>query len=381
MPTIPLRIRLTLAALLSFVACTSAAPSIDPDIAIESLAHAYAARPIDERIDIRVTINDASREESIYVQMLPDSNYALQLGDINLWTEKDRFLAVHRNNAATYFSASRPEGRAQWGVLESILPPLLTPQLSLVHGIEKGFSAPISYTRGIVWKSCETDETVNPPVVRMKGEGEAVTVDLIADQNLTRMLRMIVRMESRRTRIDMTFHQEPQGLEPPKLGIDLADRTAVESITDLAPASGDLRPGVVLPDLVLQTPANTTAAPITGPCVLALIRNNAENPTSWLDAAQRHARARGYIAAVPIIVFTLGEASTQFTEKLDAWTLALAPDPVRYSLSPATTIDRFATGHAGVLVVIDAQNTIKAVVPLTNETIDEALEKLTAADK
>lgn len=381
MPTIPLRVRLTLAAALSLALPALAAPAIDPDIAIESLAHAYSSAPIDERIDIRVTIVDSAREESVTVHMRPDGNYALELGDITLWTDGPRFLAVHRHNAATVFTAQRPEGRAQWGVLQSILPPILAPQLSLVHGIEKGFSSPISYTRNIVWKSCETDETVNPPVVRMKGEGDANTIDLIADQNLTRILRMIVRIESSRTRIDMTFHQEPQGLEPAPLGVDINGRTTVESITDLAPAAGDLKPGAKLPDFVLLSPVEPPPPPITGPAVVLLYRSNALEPFHWVEAARRFSIARSYATSFPIIVYTLGETSRQLKEKLEAWSMTLAPDPVRYTISPSTTIDRFAPGHPGVFVTIDAENTITSVVPLTNEDDNQALTKLNAANQ
>lgn len=357
------------------------AAGIDPDIAIESLAHAYAEAPVDERIDIRVTIGDSSREESIGVQMLPDSNYALQLGDITLWTDKDQFLAVHRLNAGTYFSASRPEGRAQWGVLESLVPPLLAPQLALVHGIEKGFGAPTGYTRNIAWKTCQIDETVNPPMVRLHGEGPDATVDVIADQGLTRMLRVIVRMESRRTRIDMSFDRSPAGLDAPKLGVDIDGRTRVESITELAPKAGDLQVGSKLPDFVLESTDNSRLERLAGPGVLVIFRNNAENPTGWIGAAQRHAAARSYPGVFPVVVFTLGEASKAFSEKLNAWSLALAPAPVRYSISPATTIDRLAPGSAGVLVVIDATQTIKAIVPVNHEDTDAVLDQLTNADR
>lgn len=360
---------------------TASAASIDPDIAIESLADAYSKSPVDERVDIRVTIADSSREESIGVQMLPDSNYALELGDITLWTEKDRFLAVHRLNAGAYFSAKRPDGRAQWGVLESLLPPLCVPQLALVHGLEKGFSAPTGFTRNIVWKSCEVDETVSPPVVRLHGEGDGNLVDLVADQHLSRILRFVVRIEARRTKIDMTFTRQPAGLDAPKLGVDLAGRTQVESIAELAPVSGDVRVGMKLPDLVLQSVDTASVNVLSGPCVLVMFRSSAELPAPWVEAAHRHAKSRSYACVAPVVVFTLGEAAKQFKEKLDAWSLALAPDAVRYSLSPATTVDRFAPGSAGVLVVIDGAMTVKAIVALSAEDADTAAARLGEADK
>jgi hypothetical protein len=139
---------------------------------------------------------------------------------------------------------------------------------------------------------------------------------------------------------------------------------------------GDLKVGSTLPDLVLQTTDTSRVERLAGPCILVMFRNSAERPLLWLGAAQRFTVERAAGAAVPIVVFTLGEAAREFNEKLNAWSLALAPDPVRYSVSPGTTIDRFAPGKPGVLIVVDAQQTITSVVPLTDEDQDGAYARI-----
>lgn len=436
----PLRFFHILLCLLSTPALADSAA----DLAIRDLQRTYQSAPTCERIGIEVrtpgpvpgTPQRVARS-SFIVRVQPGENpgevaaLALDLGQLRIWADTaDRSLAVaHSRDASTFFQSDLAPPLTS-AALARVLPPVLIPQLDLASSNSVSTSL-WPYATEITWNSVEQD--ANAPsrrTIRGTFSSGSVTITTSA----ARLRTLTIDLPAKSTSI--TLNCSPVGpCDVHKAAIDPARRTRVDSVEDLKPRAGTLRVGVRVPEMPLTRAGSgstkwslgdllappeealrtnpTTPAAEHAVLVLqrvlpqgtasALARFSTDRlaellipmrrasflPKTGPEAERDPAALLARFGLAPVLVMSgptppapddILRRLREADEKWGGRTGERSQVEILWSTEASATIDLFAPGAEAVIVILDADSVLRAVITIDPQaTTDQVADQIAAA--
>lgn len=347
---------------------------LDPAHAVTQFRKAYFKRPFVESMEVYVVTPSERKRETVVIRGSIKGELRLELGELTLWTDGPRLLAVNRLNAGVYFEGVL-EGPDRAAALTKLLPPLPVPQIGLAlqpvttaadaWGVSP-LCSPLHWTRALA------GQHAGRPGVELVASGETCSAGVIGVGDPPALVEVESRTQhdgiTTTLRADITRLDEPVG----RIDADLRARTRVASLTELTAMVGDVRPGLALPELIIEPlqraerPAKAAFVPAGMAGVLVLMRDAAPEIEASVNACRAMVPpARPGAAPVwfrVVGVAPLGDAKqrsslTQVLGRVDAGAAGV-------SYSARSTIERFAPGKAACAVVVDASGLVTAVIEL-----------------
>lgn len=354
---------------------------LDPAHAVAQFRKAYHRRAFVESIEVYVTTPSQRRRETVIVRGNIRGEVAIDLGDLSLWTDGPKLLAVHRLNARLYFDAPL-EGTDRAASVVAQVPPLPVPQLALAL---QSPDAPASswivspICRPLRWDGASAFTRAGRPCVELSATGESCAAAVVGAGDPPRLRE--VRSELHRDdgvttmRADITRLDEPVG----RFGADLRGRTRVAALSELVPIPGDLRPGLAMPEMLAEPlrrrADRTPRIPSAGkPSVIIIVTD----ASPAVESSARACRDTAGTSAILIGVAPLADSEPRrnmraMLERLDAQGAAI-------SYSARSTIDRLAPGRPGAAAVVDSTGLIVRILELPDpraaESVREALDSI-----
>lgn len=379
MPTPILRPALAalLALLLALQAHAQDTAPVDPAHVVAQLRRAYHKRPIVESVEVEARTPSDRRKETYTFRASAKGEIRLDLGDLILWTDGPRLLAVHRLNAGTYFEAELdPADRA--ASVRAALPPLPVPQLDLA--LQRPEAATADWNPGLPcadsvrWTEAAAITLAQKPGHVLRAADPDCRRSAVCLGQPPRLIA--VQSSVTKDAVETTVRATITKLDEPvgRLEADLRGRDRVEHLTDLKAAAGDLRPGLAMPELIAE-PLKRDGKPGTllalGKPTLLIVAagldEKSEAAAKSLRAAATHAKADfRLIAAAPLIDTPARRALFDAARRIDdraAWV----------SYSPQTTLRRLTTSAPAASAVIDHTGLITAVEPLDDAAARDRL--------
>lgn len=354
------------ALLLLLAAALAANPEViplEPSIVLDDLTASYRDAPTAERIDVRASAGGQVRAETIHLWIQPPDHLRIDFGDLVLWSDSKVIRIAHRHDEQGYFeSPVDPAGLAN--TLEALLPPFPMPQISLAFADDPG-SALTPYARGVLWTGASADDARRPAAVRLEGSSDRAEVLLTSDAESSRVHAMKISLDGGRTVIDLMVEPLPPAeatLQP----IDLTKRERVSEISLLRPRPARVALGDTLPPMRLEIWRNDTPCieePL-GPAAVVFLRRwrPGTSPHAAYSAAERIIAESPGFALYAVLVIEPGQpAESAF---IDGAEQEADPIHIHRTHDPDGTIARFDHEADLVLVVIDRERRVKAVVPL-----------------
>lgn len=306
----------------------------------ERAAAAYRSGPTGEELTVRLTDESGSVEETLRVWSDPGRVSLIELGGIRAALTKHVVVAVREGDGERAFvaTAGRDAGEA------------LAEHLAGAPAIPAALA--MGGSPGAVWPLSADDDAV----VSLTSEGRLrlITADLGGGRTVSIRFRAL----------------DPA--EAPAWEVSLAGRARVGSLEQLAAfdepaATGRVRAGDDAPTLLLLTLEVrpwTLKSRESGAVALTLCRGRTPGASAGFGAALDVAEGADAPASFSAEIGVCGEPFggdmlSYLREVRDLW-----GGNVKWTVSPETTIDRFAPGADAVLVVIDAFDTVRAIIPL-----------------
>ncbi|MBX3357241.1 MAG: hypothetical protein KF745_02315 [Phycisphaeraceae bacterium] len=401
-------------------AAPAPAPSGPMPVPVESafrdLRAAYRSAPTTERITLSLrrppapSLPAIDRSETYIVTLNPSALAPadpppaapllhIDFGPLQLWATQRRVIGLLASDSARYadLPVSPPFSAES---LARAIPPLALPQLDLALSDSARPPTTITpYARGIAWTQATVDDADDPTEVTINGATDAGPITLVSDAK-SGMLRE-VRINSRGTLLRLTL--EPLATQPGSLTLpNVDDRQRLDSLADLRSSIEPAKIGARTPPLSLMRTDNTAWTPPPAPVVLIMFRASAAGPDPGDPEAVALAARRAWTDTTPasspldirpVAVFDLATAGLydRVRETARRWTQppadrtaesGNAADPAKgeggmggvlWSHSETTTLAYFAPGSTAAAVVIDPQQRLRAVIPLTREITPDAL--------
>lgn len=367
---------------------------------------------------------------------------AADLPPLRLHADGDRLIVVHERNPATYFeSALQPPLSPR--TLGDALPPVVMPQADLaVTDPNSSVAAFWPYAKNIRWTDVQTDPR-QPRRRTLRGVGETPptrgltvnTARISGPVNITlvmqgpRLHTLTLETPTLGTQLALSF-TPIQPCDPARFGVDLARRTRVQAIEELQPKGGTLRVGVRVPALPLTEaagkgwsieslldpppkaalagvgPAEHVAlvlmrvlpegtepelarfSPDTLARLLAQLRvesfrppPDSTNTASDLDLSPRISR----FAYAPVLIMTNptpDEVLRRLRSADEVWganTPGGGRAGVLWSTEPRSTIDLFAPGAEVVVIILDPELVLRAVIaPAKGDSAEMVADRIAA---
>ncbi|MBL8747401.1 MAG: hypothetical protein JNK58_13730 [Phycisphaerae bacterium] len=337
---------------------------LDPAIAFDDLAAHYRRGPHHERIEVRVTRDGTTRAEPILLRIEPPDTLQVTLNDLTVWSDGTVLRLFDRQDEQAY--VEHPvERRDLIGALNAAIPPLPLPQIALAFA-DKPDRALTDYTRGVHWSNASVDDAVRPAITTIKGASDRAEVSLTADASTGRVLGMRTVIDGGRTIIELTSQPLAQAETPP-LGIDVARRTRVSDPSSFRPRGSKVLVGDTLPVFgftVWRNDENLTEEP-AGPAAVIFIRHwqPGTSPRAAYEAARALAAERPGFQPFIALIFEVGEPNESAIA--DGVKQEAEPIEVHRAYDPDRSIVRFSEAARQLLVVIDREQIVRAVEPLT----------------
>lgn len=362
---------LALGAVASATRGQEAAP-VDPAHVVTSLRRAYHKRPIVESVEVEARTPSERRRESYVFRGNTRGEVRLELGDLLIWTDGPRLLAVHRLNAGVYFEAEL-EGDDRAAAVRAVLPPLPVPQLDLaLQRIEAGSAAwnpGLACGGGSGWTDAETITLGGKPGNALRSSDPECRRSAVCLGQPPRLLAVqsSVSKDGVETTVRATVTKLDEAVG--RLDADLRGRERAASLGELRAEAGDVRRGVAMPEFVVEPLKRDGAKPgalvPAGKPVLIVIAagmdDAAERTARSLRAAAGSAKVEfRLIAAAPIVDTPERRALFDAARRVDdrgAWV----------SYSPQTTLRRLTSSSPAAMALVDSSGLVLAVEPLNAE--------------
>lgn len=366
---------------------------------------------------------------------------ALDLPPLRLHAEGDQLIVVHERNPATFFESTLQRPLAP-RTLNEALPPVPMPQADLASvAHDASIAAFWPYARTIRWTELQIDPR-QPKRRTLRGVGEAPpTRGLSTDTISASAVNITLVMQGPRlhtltfdnptlgTQLALSF-TPIQPCDPARFGIDLARRTRIQHIDELQPKGGTLRVGVRVPALplteaagkgwsidTLLDPPPAAALAGAGPAehvalvlmrvlpegaesdlvrfnpetlsrLLAQLRTESFRPPREpgqtapdLDPAPRISR----FAYAPVLIMTNptpDEVLRRLRSADDSWVGKPSDSrasTVLWSTEPRSTIDLFAPGAEVVVIILDPELVLRAVIaPAKGDSAEMVADRIAA---
>jgi hypothetical protein len=345
----------------------------------------------------------------------PIASLGLELGQLRVWVADGNLLAAHERDAGAYFQSSIGPSITSES-LSDVLPPVLLPALDLAAASP---DAPCSrfwpYATNIVWQTVEPDpkQPGRRTIRGLSPEGPVV----ITTQG-PRLRTLVIDLAQHKTILTLRFSPVAP-CDPAKSALDIAHRQRVPSMDDLRPRSGILRVGSRVPPMPItqaggqawdigllaqpphgaaregvkpaehvvliflrQPPSGAPADRRFNPDQLAAIlrrmRADAFKPRIPEDADKDPGAAVARIGLAPVFVFAAPkpeEIMASLASEGQKW----GPD-VLWTTDPKSTIDLFAPGVDAVVVILDTDHVLRAVVPVDpTQTAEQVADQIAAS--
>lgn len=366
---------------------------------------------------------------------------ALDLPPLRIHAEGDQLIVVHERNPATFFESALQRPLTSRSLGET-LPPVPMPQADLASAApDASIAAFWPYARTIRWTELQIDPR-QPKRRTLRGVGEAPptrgpSTDTISASavNITlvmqgpRLHTLTFDNPTLGTQLALSF-TAIQPCDPARFGIDLARRTRIQHIDELQPKGGTLRVGVRVPALplteaagkgwsieTLLDPPPAAALAGVGPAehvalvlmrvlpegaeselvrfspetlsrLLAQLRTESFRPprdpaqsTPELDPAPRISR----FAYAPVLIMTNptpDEVLRRLRSADDSWVGKPSDSrasTVLWSTEPRSTIDLFAPGAEVVVIILDPELVLRAVIaPAKGDSAEMVADRIAA---
>jgi len=303
-------------------------------------AAAYQAGPTGERLTVRLSDDTGSVEETLTVWSDPGRASVIELGGIRAALTRHVLVAVREGDSRRAFVAP-VSGDAGETLAEHLRGAPAIPAALAMGG-----------TAGSVWPLSVAED----PVVVLTKTGRLSLVSASLGDGRSVSIRF-------------------EALDPadaPAWGVSLEGRSRVSSLASLAEFdepvdTGRVRVGDDAPMLLLLTLEVrpwTLRSRESGAVVLTLCRGRTPGASAGygasLDVAEDDDAPLGFSAEIGVCGPPFGGDMLAYLRGVrDLW-----GGDVKWSVSPETTIDRFAPGAQAAVVVIDAFDTVRAVIPL-----------------
>lgn len=394
--------------------------------ALRRLRGSYRSSVIAERVSISTNEEEAARGDPartvvvrIFAGVAPnrvDRVLRVDLPDLVIYAISGRVI-VTRPSDPTGYVEWLIEGPPTLAALDALLPPLALPQLALAIG-DESVTRPTPFGNTESWELKPAGGPEEELAVHLLGTGPEVMTELVFDALADRLAEFTIRSAPGRSGV--AVHARCEAIDAGAVrswAMSPEGRTRVASIAELRAPPSELRVGDVLADLSFQDGQQvgwslagaTAGARDDDLAVVLLFRPLPEGGgeispdvaagiramqrcwrQSTLRRAERESREGG--PALPRLLLARGVAVFEleaFTrEKLarlhSSWTEAVAsdakpdvrPPPGASSLlwtpTGVSSLDRLAPDSRGVLLVIGADRTIRAVVRLDGRARDDA---------
>jgi len=336
---------------------------IDPLLVLEELSSAYAKEPIQELVQVAAMAPASSRRDTFRVRFAGESCFELKFGGILVWTEQTQaglvLRAVHERDAQACFERA-VDPRTVLEELSRELPPLPAPQLVLALRAGDAFGEPIPYARAVKWRSASLDTDATPARASLIGVGEGCSVEMICSLEPPRLISAAFEFENGGARIVIDVRPDPAP-SAGNLGVPVEHRLRVGSIRELAPRMGDIAVGEPFPPMSLLRASDVLedSAPSgepasvepAGPCLVVFFRQWDDDAIAAVRLAERIAPQIGSPAIHRVAVLNLGAMTAGLLDTLAALRERMGAHPFLFSVSDASTINRFATPDIGAVVV------------------------------
>lgn len=347
---------------------------LDPLVVLSELRDAYATQATADEVRVKVESAGQHQGDTIAVRIVPPNRVRLSLGGAEVLIDEQGLRATRVGNRVAYFEALLEEGGAL-ATLRKRLPPLVAPQVVLALG---SLSEPMTpWLEGVRWTSAvmRPAGAGRSAMIVLEGAGPRAEVRVEIDPETSRLRTM-------KTKIDdgTTIVLECEALSAPtaaSMALDVDGRGKVESLAELDATSVDTSVGDVMPAMTLQVSGQREAvADLAGPGVVLFVSEAAD-----LVLVERVSAARRQL------IDAGGAGGTGGTGGgLGVWAVLvmneLHPDPALaasrvpridgvqncWTTDRRATVGRFDARATVLLVVFDAQMTVRAVQPLARET-------------
>jgi hypothetical protein len=387
--------------------------AIPPQMIIDDLRESYSLI-IAEEVEVRYRAPQAPvRTDSFTVRIDPGADpdhrparLRLDLGPLRIHFADGQMTAISQAAPEVYFQ-QRYQGPITPALLARMLPPLPLPQLALATVAGDTFSSPAVYTPDIHWISGTLDADVRPAIMTMIGSGPSGNVEVIANAETARLLRVLLQIRSAGAEapMELTMRAIEPG-EPETWAIDIDGRRPVNSLSELRPQSrpGPLAPGREVPDIGFTAPDNTrwslysalrassaAAAPGREPAPIAIILFRLPVGEEQSGAQLRQAAAAleavrgqqqtGRVFDVAVAGITqLGEFNPdRVGAARAAWSnlhTSTAPPHLLLGYSSSQNMDLFDPDASAALVLIGADRRLQRIIRLDGLDQRQMAERL-----
>lgn len=335
--------------LLAYTVVMSATTSAD--LRYEAMGAAYAAETTAERVTVRYTDRAGTTTETVTVRVKPKWGAVIELGELRAFISQNILVVTPESDSARAFIA--PVGGDLAGALQEHLPG--APALQAVAALQ-GADA--------IGKAWPLSAAVSPPLLVTGDDGRLrlASVDLGEGREVRLSVEAIDPGEAAEWVVDLSGRRR------------VSDVASLTSPTPLAHTArirvGDDAPTLLM--LGLDMRPWVLSAREGGAAAIVLCRSQTAGVAAGygaaLDVAEGAEAPLGFTPVLGVCGEPFeGRAVDHLAELERRW----GPE-VKWTVSQDTTIDRFDPKAEAVLVVIDAFDSVRAIVPLDGRGGDQA---------
>jgi len=322
------------------------------DARFEAMSLAYRAETTAERVTLRYTDNSGTTAETITVRVKPDWGAVIEFGDLRAFVSEHVLLVTPEHDRQRAFVA--PVGGEVGAALAEHLPGL--PAWQVVAALEGP---------GAAARAWPLSSGVSDPLIITGDDGRLrfASVDLGEGRGVRLSVEAIEPGAAEDWLPDLVGRRRVGDVSALTAPAPLAHKSRVR-VGDDAPTllmlSLDMRPWILS-----TREAGATAIVLSR----AQTAGSAAGFGAALDVAEDEDAPLGFTAVLGVCGEPFSGSAIDHLEELRRrW-----GDEVKWTVSQETTIDRFAPDSAAVLVVVDALDTVRAIIPLDGRGAEQAV--------
>ncbi len=379
------------------------------------VASHYRRDTVAEKVSYRAQGAGVDRTSTVVLRVSHDGPNApvvrVDMGNLILWADSTRLVAVHAGNTKSYFEHTLSAGLTT-DVIAETFPPLVMPQLGWAISTDEPHDSwwPLmgvgAVRVGPMESTPDLADTLSMPLASSRG---SATVDALSLRRV-RSTRALAALKltyagEQATTLELTA----QDMAPTDIGapaswaIPTAGRARVERLADLRPIPGEVGIGEACPPLSLMTGnvegwsfADATSRlrsmnpQPSGPTWIAFLIRLPDQTPEQQPATEQAARALDSLTrefsiqrmqglhnsprleAHQAIVLELGQVNQQRVAELSKAVIAGTESlgEQLFISSGLATFHRFAPGSAAAILVLDEHQRIAGLVRLDGRMVD-----------
>ena len=335
----------------TILAATVVMATAASDSRFEAMTQAYRAETTAERVTLRYTDDSGTTAETITVRVKPNWGAVIEFGDLRAFVSQHVLVVTPEHDRQRAFVA--PVGGEVSATLTEHLPGV--PAWQVIAALE----GPAAAARAWPLASAASEPLI---ITGDDGRLRFASVDLGGGRGVRLSVEPIEPGEANDWLPDLVGRRR------------VGDVTALTAPAPLAHRSkvrvGDDAPTLLL--LSLDMRPWTLSARESGATAIVLSRAQTAGAAAGfgaaLDVAEDTDAPLGFSPVLGVCGEPFAGSAVDHLEELQRrW-----GDEVKWTVSQETTIDRFAPESAAVLVVVDALDTVRAIIPLDGRGAEQA---------